>query len=176
MWIGHFAAGYAFKARVPKAPLAALLIGIGFLDYLFSLFVALKLEIVSKHGLEFIDWSHSLTMSVIWSLAFGALFYKLGWKVSFTIGAAVFSHFVLDLMVHDPDLTFYPHGAQHFGFGPWLSQFDKTARWALELLVIGCCLWYYLYKMGKMQLTTKYSVIACIVLISLHCVRFFSGL
>lgn len=176
MWIGHFAVGYAIKARVPQAPLAALLIGIGFLDYLFSMFVILKIEIVSKLGLEFIDWSHSLVMSIVWSLSFALLFYKLGWKVSVSIAVAVFSHFIMDLFVHDHDLTFYPHGVDHFGFGPWLSQFGKLARWNFELTIIVICLAYYLYHMNKTKLANRYTIITCIVLLSLHSLRLFAGL
>ena len=44
MYAGHFAAGMALKARVPRAPTWGLLVGVALLDLLFGLFVLFGIE------------------------------------------------------------------------------------------------------------------------------------
>jgi len=65
--------GLAIKANQPQAPTWALLLGVGFLDVLFGIFVMLGIERVTVtpgispgFSLDFIDWSHSLAMSLVW--------------------------------------------------------------------------------------------------------------
>src|SRR5229473_721683 len=120
MYAGHFAAGLAIKGRVPRAPSLALLFGVAFLDILFGPFVLAGIEratitpeITPGFSLDYIDWSHSLAMAVIWSTLFGALFVRRGRTVAIVIGVAVFSHFVLDLVVHPADLALWPNLSIH---------------------------------------------------------------
>jgi hypothetical protein len=143
MYAGHFAAGLAIKAKVPRAPTTALLIGTGLLDILFGPFVLLGIEHVSMtpgsapgFSLDFIDWSHSLAMSLVWSVAYALLFLRRGRAIAALMGFAVFSHFLLDLPMHPHDLALWPHSAAHLGFGLW-----KTTWWwwiELAVVVLGC--------------------------------------
>src|ERR671914_2830352 len=126
MYVGHFAAGLALKAVEPRAPTWGLLLGVGFLDILFGPFVLLGLERASVtpglspgFSLDYIDWSHSLLMSLVWSVLFGAVFFRWGLPVSLAMGVAVFSHFVLDVPMHPPDLAIWPNSATHVGLGLW---------------------------------------------------------
>src|SRR5437867_1437470 len=104
MYAGHFAMGLALKAREPRAPTWALLLGTGLLDILFGPFVLLGIERVTMtpgrspgFTLDFIDWSHSLAAALLWSVLFAACFSRLGPAVAAVAGFAVFSHFLLDL-------------------------------------------------------------------------------
>jgi len=72
MYAGHFAAGLALKARTPEAPTWGLLTGVALLDILFGPFVLAGIERVSVtptvspgFSLDYIDWSHSLMMSIV---------------------------------------------------------------------------------------------------------------
>lgn len=56
-------------------------------------------------SLDYIDWSHSLVMSVVWSIVFAAAFARYGRRVMVALGFAVFSHFLLDVPMHPPDLA-----------------------------------------------------------------------
>lgn len=154
MYAGHLAFGLALKARVPRAPTWGLLLGVGLLDVLFGPFVLLGIErVVMTPGvspgfdLQFIDWSHSLLMALVWAVLYGVLFMKHGAAVAATLGFAVFSHFLLDLPMHPADLALYPHSAVHLGFGLW--RLWPTGWWFVELAVIGACLAYYL--MGSLK-------------------------
>ena len=148
MYAGHFAAGLALKARTPAAPTWGLLVGIGLLDILFAPFVLLGIERVTitpgaspGFSLDYIDWSHSLLMSVVWALAWAACFVRYGRRVMTEMGAAVLSHFVLDWPMHPADLALWPGSTTHLGLGLWRTL--PTGWWFVELAVIGAGLAYY---------------------------------
>lgn len=151
MYAGHFAAGLALKAKEPKAPMWAILVGVGLLDLLFGPFVLLGIERASitpgsapGFSLDHIDWSHSLAMSLVWSALFGACFLRAGSRVAAVMALAVFSHFLLDLPMHPPDLALWPGAGTHLGVGLWRAL--PTGWWSVELafvVVAGC---YYLAR------------------------------
>jgi len=148
MYAGHFAAGLAIKARVPKAPTWGLLLGAGLLDLLFGPFVLLGWERASLtpgvspgFSLDYIDWSHSLLMSLVWATAYALCFTRLGRPVVLAMGAAVFSHFVLDGFMHPADLALWPNAGIHVGFGLW--RLFPVGWWFIELTFILLCLAYY---------------------------------
>lgn len=148
MYAGHFAAGLALKGTTPSAPTWALLLGVGLLDILFGPFVLLGIEHVSitpgippGFSLDYIDWSHSLVMSLVWSGAFAACFVRYGRRVVAVIGFAVFSHFLLDLPMHPPDIALWPGSSVRLGLGLWRSL--PAGWWFVELTLIGLGLVYY---------------------------------
>src|SRR5881397_1938908 len=148
MYAGHFAAGFVIKARVPQAPTWGLLLGVGLLDLLFGPFVLFGLERVSLtpgiapgFSLDYIDWSHSLATSLLWSALYASLFWRRGAAVALAMGVAVFSHFVLDLLMHPPDLALWPGAGVHLGFGLWRRL--PTGWWFVELVVVVVGLGYY---------------------------------
>jgi membrane-bound metal-dependent hydrolase YbcI (DUF457 family) len=148
MYAGHFAAGLAIKARVPKAPTWGLLLGAGVLDLLFGPFVLLGWERVSLtpgvspgFSLDYIDWSHSLLMSLVWATAYGLCFTRQGRPLALAMGAAVFSHFVLDVFMHPADLALWPNAGIHVGLGLW--RLFPVGWWFFELTFILLCLAYY---------------------------------
>jgi len=67
--------------------------------------------------------THSLIGALFWSAAAFAI-YKIGWRsiasnsAALLVGFAVFSHWLLDLIVHRPDLPFYDDTLK-VGFGLW---------------------------------------------------------
>jgi len=173
VYAGHFAAGLAIKASVPKAPTWAVLLGTGFLDVLFGIFVGLGLERVTMtpgispgFTLDFIDWSHSLLMSLMWAALCGGIFWKRGALVAAAIGFAVFSHFLLDLPMHPADLALWPYGQEHLGFGLWRRL--PTGWWFVELLFIlaGCT--YYVIRARKERTFGGRAGWACVVVLLLH--------
>ena len=126
MYVGHFAAGLAIKTREPNAPTWALLVAVGLLDILFGPFVLAGIEhatvtpsVSPGFSLDYIDWSHSLVMSLMWSALFAVAFVRYGRRVMIAVALAVFSHFLLDLPMHPPDLALWPNSASHVGVGLW---------------------------------------------------------
>lgn len=137
MFIGHYAPGAALKPLTPKVPLWHYFIAVQFLDFLWAGLIIADVEkarIVpgfleaSDLDLYFMPYTHSLAGAAFWAL-FGAAAYRVvvnraaGLPGAILIGAAIFSHWVADLIVHSEDLALYPGSDLKFGFGLWSSIF-----------------------------------------------------
>jgi len=173
MYAGHFAAGLALKAKAPAAPTWGILIGVGVLDLLFGPFVLIGLESVSLtpdvspgFSLDYIDWSHSLATSLLWSAAFGLLFLRLGRPIAGIMAVAVFSHFLLDLPMHPRDLALWPGSDVHVGLGLW--QALPTGWWIIELAVVGALLGYYWRRAKSARSFGGRAAMAVAVVLALH--------
>lgn len=173
VYAGHFAAGLALKAKEPKAPMWGLLIGVGLLDLLFGPFVLAGIERASVtpgtppgFSLEFIDWSHSLLMSLVWSACFAALFLRAGRRVATVMGLAAFSHYLLDLPMHPPDLALWPGSSVHLGFSLW--QRLPQGWWFVELAFIALAGGYYVFRARQSDDFGRRPVAALIVVLVLH--------
>lgn len=173
MYAGHFAAGLAIKAKEPRAPTWALLLGVGFLDVLFGIFVMLGVEKVTMtphsspgFALNFIDWSHSLGMSVLWAALFSLPFWRRGRAVALAAGFAVFSHFLLDLPMHPPDLALWPYSSAHLGLGLW-HRFP-IGWWWCELAFIAVTCSYYVAKARIAKTFGGHALWACALVVFLH--------
>lgn len=171
MYAGHFAMGLALKARVPQAPTWGLLVGTGLLDILFGPFVLAGIERVSitpgqppGFSLDFIDWSHSLAASLGWSVLYALAFLGRGAAIAGVMGFAVFSHFLLDLPMHPPDLALWPHSAAHVGLGLWHTPFWWWAE--LTFIVAGCG--YYVARSRRAGTFGGRAGWVCAVVLALH--------
>lgn len=173
MYAGHFAAGIALKASEPKAPMWGLLIGVGLLDLLFGPFVLLGIERASVtpavppgFTLDFIDWSHSLTMAVVWSALFGLLWIRRSRRVAAVMAFAAFSHFLLDLPMHPPDLALWPGAATHVGLGIWSAL--PTGWWFVELGFIALASSYYVVRARQSDSFGRRPWLVVAVIVLLH--------
>jgi len=173
MYAGHFAVGLVLKTQEPRLPTWAALTGTGLLDILFGIFVPLGIEraTVVPHSspgfrLDYIDWSHSLAMSLVWALVYGALFLGKGKRVAAFAAAAVFSHFVLDVFMHPPDLALWPGSRLHLGLDFW-HRFP-TGWWWMELGFVAVCCGHYFIKSRSSELYGRHAGWACVVVFLLH--------
>ncbi len=73
--------------------------------------------------LAFLDypWSHSLAAMFAWSALFALACWRTGARAATVLGLLVASHWVLDAIVHPPDLPLWPGGAARLGLGLWNS-------------------------------------------------------
>ncbi|WP_394826262.1 hypothetical protein [Pendulispora albinea] len=152
MYAGHFAIGVALSSRFRDVPAWIPLFGVAWLDLVHAVLVAVGVERVTSglpaNGylhmkLDFIDWDHSLAMAIVWSMLAGLAIWrgKSIWALSAVVGTvAVFSHFLADALVHDPDLALWPHSPIHVGFGLWSSL--PVASWFLEVGFVVALAWY----------------------------------
>jgi membrane-bound metal-dependent hydrolase YbcI (DUF457 family) len=132
MFLGHYGVGLGAKKIDNRPSLGTLLMAAQFIDLLWPIFLLLGLEkVVIEPGntvvtpLNFTHYpiTHSLFGVVIWALLFGIVYYliKKNRKTSLLLGVLVISHWVLDLIVHRPDLLLWPTGGIKVGFGLWNS-------------------------------------------------------
>jgi hypothetical protein len=152
MFIGHFGVALAAKRVAPKTSLGTLILAAQFLDVLWAFFLLRGIEHVRiapgftrVSPLDFTDYpiSHSLLMATVWALLFGGTYYALrrNARSALVLGAAVLSHWVLDFIVHRPDLQLYPGSKVHVGLGLWNSW---AAAIPVEVLFFGGGLAIYL--------------------------------
>lgn len=152
MFIGHFGVGFGAKAVAPRTSLGSLFLAAQFIDLLWPTFLLLGLETVRIEPgitrvtpLNFVDYpiSHSLLGVTCWALLFAAAYIFLSRypRGALVLGLAVFSHWLLDLIVHRPDLPLYPGSTELLGLGLW-SSLGATLAVELPIFVLG--LWLYL--------------------------------
>ena len=150
MFTGHYSASFAGKAVDRTIPLWVLFVAVQLLDFVWSILVLLGVEHVritpgfmAASALDLYDmpYTHSLAGALVLSAIGGALFsvlWKRSWTAGLIVGLAVFSHWILDLVVHAPDLLIY--GSYKMGFGLWNYFWPE---FALEIaLLVGTMLWY----------------------------------
>lgn len=152
MYIGHFAPALAAAAVTPDAPrLGTLFAAAQLVDLLFFPLVVAGVEhmrvvpgITAMNPLDlyYMPYTHSLLAATLWGLGFGLVIWALSRNLSAGVWTAVVvaSHWVLDLLVHRPDLTL-SGGPPKLGFGLWDYPW---AEMPLELGLIGLAFWLYL--------------------------------
>jgi membrane-bound metal-dependent hydrolase YbcI (DUF457 family) len=151
MFVGHFAVGFAAKRVAPRTPLGWLVLAPIFLDVLWPVFVLTGIEhariapgFTELVPLDLYDmpWSHSLAMSIVWSVAL-AIAYAMRHtdrRGAVVIAAGVFSHWVLDWVTHSPDLGIAPGVERRLGLGLW-NSIAGTILVELSILAIAIALY-----------------------------------
>ena len=153
---GHFGIALAARPLVSAVPLWALLVASEALDLLSFGFISLGLErmAVSEINLQdgiqtlvpgSVPWSHGLFASLVWSVLFAAVSYLIlkNWKAGVIIGLVTFSHWILDFMVHSPDLPVFGSNSPQLGLGLWTSGPGFIISILLELILLGSGLAIY---------------------------------
>jgi membrane-bound metal-dependent hydrolase YbcI (DUF457 family) len=150
MFIGHFAPALVAATRPRAAGLgtlfvAAQLVDIGFAALLIPGIEAMRIvpgiTAMNPMDLYHMPYTHSLLGALLWGAVFGALVWIATRRRAAAIGAAlvVVSHWLLDLLVHIPDLTLF--GAPpKLGLGLWNHPLIEMP---LEIALTGGALLYY---------------------------------
>jgi len=133
MLLGHYAVGFALKKASPKLSLGTLFLASQFIDLIWPLFILIGLErvsvdpgntVVTPLDFEHYPFTHSLLGVLAWAVLFGLAYWAIKRKrvAAIWLGAAVVSHWALDLIVHRPDLPLFPGSSIFAGFGAWNSM------------------------------------------------------
>jgi hypothetical protein len=134
MFAGHIGAGLLIARAERRANVGAFIAAALLLDLVLWLFILLGWESVSipadfnaTHQPAFVfPYSHGLVASLAWS-AIAAAAACVGyarlqaarWRVAALIAAAVFSHWLLDALVHQPELPLAGAVSAKVGLGLW---------------------------------------------------------
>lgn len=184
MFIGHYGVSFAIRARDKSIPLWVLFIAVQFLDVFWSIFVFSGIEKVrivpgitatNPLDLYYMPYTHSLIGALCWSVV-GLATYKLGWRsnlaAALLVAAAVFSHWVLDLIVHRPDLALYDD-TYKVGFGLW--DYPVIA-FALEIVLLFGGMFLYLRSTQANNAVGKFGMPALgLLLIAAQSIVFFGS-
>jgi hypothetical protein len=159
MFVGHYSVAFAVKSEKNKIPLWVLFVAVQFLDYIWATLVLVgieKLRVIkgftagSMLDSYFHPYSHGLIAAIAWSCIAG-LAYKIFCSrhcclyrkyAAFVVGAAVFSHWILDLIAHPRDLAIYDN-TWKVGFGLWNY---RDPEFALEIALLAGGIILYLTR------------------------------
>ncbi len=146
MTAGHFGFAAAVKGGAPRVPLWALMLSTYLLDIVFIVLVMAGVESFTPfdpthptYGQVTIHafYDHSLVGALLIALVAGVVARKAwGARAGLVIGGVTFSHWILDLIVHRPDLPILPGnagGLPLLGLGLWAHPAVSAG---LELLLV----------------------------------------
>jgi hypothetical protein len=150
MFVGHYSASLAARAAEPRAPLWTYVVAAQFMDIGWSGLVLAGVEKLrvdpslpgSALDLYHMPWTHSLPGALGWSVAGGLIarfVLRLPARAAALIAAVVFSHWLLDLLVHRPDLELW-FGGPKVGLGLWNSPVLEQAV-EIGLLAVAGAWW-----------------------------------
>ena len=128
MFVGHFALGVATKKLAPTMPIWMLFLAPQFMDLMFVPLVALGIESFELGAYGHLTLNILYSHSLVGALVIAVVAYWIGnkfWKSSrggIILAALSFSHWILDVLVHRPDMPILPGNLGDFpllGFGLW---------------------------------------------------------
>jgi hypothetical protein len=165
MFLGHFGVALGAKSAAPQTSLGALVLAAQLIDLLWPTFLALGWERVriepgatrvTPLAFDYYPWSHSLLIVIVWALVVavvyqGARRYPRG---ALVLAGCVVSHWLLDALMHRPDLPLYP-GSMLVGLGAWCSI---ALTLALEGLVFAAGLALYLKSTRPVDRTGQWAL------------------
>ncbi len=149
MFIGHYGVALAVKRAEPKISLGVLFLAAQLADVLWGCFLLVGWEhvrIVPDSNplltFDFFDYpiSHGLLGMIGAGVATSIVYYSWPtrdtarhWQASVVVGLVVISHYLLDVIVHLPDLPLVDNDSPKLGLGLW-NHFGLSV--ALELVVL----------------------------------------
>jgi len=175
---GHLAVALALKPAEKRLNLGILFFAALFADFLLGILVLVGIEQVhtpanfgNVHYLTFtFPYSHGLVASIIWSLiAFGIV--KLSWKkvgstkAGLVVAVVVFSHFVLDWVVHIPELPILGANSPLVGLALWDSNLIMALALEVALVIAGTVI--YLRYIQSLSSISRYGLIGLMTFMSL---------
>lgn len=166
MFVGHYGVSYFLKGLDRRVSLGLLFIAVQFVDILWAVLVLLGVEkgrvvpditAATPVDFYFMPYTHSLVATLVWAfLAY--FFYKSSPRrpggAAALVGLAVFSHWVLDFLVHRPDLPLVDD-VMKVGLGLWDYP---VLSLGLEAGILGFGVVYYAKKTLARSWLAHYSV------------------
>ncbi len=154
MFVGHYSASFAASRAGVALPLWVWFVAVQWLDFGFMTLVLAGVEKVrltegftesNDLDLYYMPFSHGLVGAVLMSVAFAAIvaavFPAARRPLGFVLVAlASFSHWLLDLVMHTPDLPLYDDDSTKVGLSLWEHG---VIALLLELVVLALGAWLY---------------------------------
>ena len=173
MFVGHYGPSFAIRAVRPEIPLWVLFIAAQLVDIAWATLVLAGIEKVrivpgitaaNPLDLYYMPYTHSLVAALMWSVAAAVVcrlvFRWKGWGAAAWVGAAVLSHWVLDWLVHRPDLPLYGNTAK-VGLGLWNYVGISLV---LEVVMLLGGVWMYLAKTRGLTTAGRHGPMVFVVL------------
>ncbi len=171
MFVGHYSAALAAKAAEPRGPLWAYVAAAQLIDIGWGALVMAGVEKVrfdeslpgSSLDLHHMPWTHSLPAAAIWAVGAVVLCRLMKWpmRVAVMVGLVAFSHWLLDFLVHRPDLLLWPGGGK-VGLGWWNYPVPEQAL-EIGLLGLAGMAWAWVRAKAGRSLTPALGFVAALI-------------
>jgi hypothetical protein len=166
MFVGHYGVAFAAKPLARRVPLWVWFVAVQWMDVIWAILMLAGIEkgrivpgFTEANALDlyYMPYTHSLPGAVLLSLVFGLIVAASvdGKRVATAALAAgaSFSHWILDFVVHVPDLPLYDNSAK-VGLGLWRHV---ALSFPLELLILGAGAWFYARSAGFTSTRGRYA-------------------
>jgi hypothetical protein len=155
-FIGHFGVALALKRADKTLSWGILFIAVQLSDLIFGSTLLTGLEKASftpatnpNTSIQyFFPYSHSLVATVLWTGLIVLIFLIVPFTSSLSkrktvviVSTAVLSHFILDAIVHNPDMDLIGNGVYKIGLSLWTYP---IASYIVEAVLLLSGLWLYL--------------------------------
>jgi membrane-bound metal-dependent hydrolase YbcI (DUF457 family) len=151
VFLGHYALALTGKRVALTVSLGTFILAAQWLDLLWPIFLLAGVEqvriepgLMEGSPLDFVHYpyTHSLLAAVLWGLVLGGVYFlaRRNFRNALVVGALVVSHWVLDAVVHRPDLPLWPGSQILVGLGLWNHP---LVAMAIELVLLGVGLLVY---------------------------------
>lgn len=171
MFIGHFAVGFGAKSVAPKVSLGTLFLAAQFIDLLWPTLLLLGVEhvrivpgatVVTPLVFDHYPVSHSLAAVLGWAVLVGGCHWFLNRNrgAACVLGVLVVSHWVLDAIVHQPDLPLFPGAATVVGLNAWSSL---PATLIIEGCLFALGVWLYARATSPRDATGRWGLVALVL-------------
>jgi hypothetical protein len=151
MFIGHFGIAFAARRTTPELSLGTTFLAAQLLDLLWPTLLLVGAESVRIQPgatevtplvFEHYPYTHSLLLALAWGTALGGVYGLLlrNTRGAIVVGLLVLSHWLLDALVHEPDLPLAPGMGTMVGLGLWNS---RAATLIAELPMFFIGVWLY---------------------------------
>lgn len=152
MFLGHYALAMGAKRVVPKVSLGTLVLAAQLADLLWPILLLAGIERVrispgitsfSPLNFEYYPITHSLLGITVLGIVLAVIYFGVtrSRAGAWVVGVLAVSHWVLDVIVHRPDLPLALGSETRMGFGLWNSI---PATIALELALYAAGVYVYL--------------------------------
>lgn len=171
MFIGHFGVGLALKRADKTLSLGLLFIAVQLSDLIYGVTLLIGVEKVhivaganplASAEYIFFPYSHSLVATLLLAGLVALIFLIIPFKSSLpksktalVMATAVLSHFVLDVITHNPDMDLLGNGVYKIGLGLWNYP---IASYIVEALLLISGLWIYLRSTKSKSFSGKYGL------------------
>jgi membrane-bound metal-dependent hydrolase YbcI (DUF457 family) len=174
MFAGHIGVALAIGRRERRINVGVFVAAAMLLDFALWLFVLLGWEAVNipadyaaTHQPEFVfPYTHGLLSALAWSLlaavAVRLVYSNLSTLSAVLIAAAVFSHWILDAIVHRPELPLLGDASAKIGLALWNHM---TTALVVEAAMVAIGLYLFLPTSGLTRGTSMALVIASLAML-----------
>ena len=152
MIVGHFAVALGAKRYAPTVSLGVLFLACQLADILMPVLFLIGIEqleievgatVMMPLNLPYYPFSHSLVALALWSALFAGLcvfLLRASAGTAIVIAMLGVSHWLLDVIMHRPDVPLTVSDQIHLGFGLWNHPVIAVP---LELGLFGLGVWLY---------------------------------